>query len=598
MHPRSLSFNALSKKTLLTAVFAGLTFASTGAAAPNPLAGEIVGQVKSTHGIAQMGATVFLYNRADELVSRGFTNEQGRFAFNSLLPDIYSIRVLLASFAPAERRNISVLPSSENHLEIDLTSVLSTVQLGASSVPGGGPLLSDDWKWVLRTSQATRPVLRLLPETKTQQISSSERHPAVSNTWGVLKVSAGDGQSFAGSGEQNLGTSFALGASVAGFDRVQLSGNVGYTPNSGLPAAGLRTSYTHRMPDGSSPTLAVTAQQIYLTPRAGAGDSVPSLRTISAAFLDSMDLSDTVHVDYGMDLQSISYNNRQSSVSPFVRVTYNAGAWGRIRAAASWGGRPTELLVRDAETVGNLDPTLMALGALPRLSRSNDRLTMQRSRNGELGWERSNGNRTYSVGIYREEVSNANFMLSAPTNFVPATDLLPDLNSQSSIFNVGSYDRTGYGASIKQKVGDHAEVSVAAGRTGALTAGPTASVTYDDAQDLRAGIRKSQQNWVTVRAAGVIPLAKTRVSANYGWIASGVMMPVHVLMTQTAGQDVGVNFFIRQPVPISGVPWRLEATAEIRNMLAQGYLSLGGATSQSILTNSPRAMRGGLNIIF
>src|SRR5262245_5506399 len=101
MHPRSLSFNALSK-ILLTAVFAGLMFASTGMAAPNPLAGEIVGQVKSTHGIAQMGATVFLYNRADELVSRGFTNEQGRFTFNSLLPDIYSIRVLLASFAPAE----------------------------------------------------------------------------------------------------------------------------------------------------------------------------------------------------------------------------------------------------------------------------------------------------------------------------------------------------------------------------------------------------------------------------------------------------------------------------------------------------------------
>jgi len=33
-------------------------------------------------------------------------------------------------------------------------------------------------------------------------------------------------------------------------------------------------------------------------------------------------------------------------------------------------------------------------------------------------------------------------------------------------------------------------------------------------------------------------------------------------------------------------------------MLAQGYLPLGGPSYQTVLTNSPRGVRGGLNFIF
>jgi hypothetical protein len=46
------------------------------------------------------------------------------------------------------------------------------------------------------------------------------------------------------------------------------------------------------------------------------------------------------------------------------------------------------------------------------------------------------------------------------------------------------------------------------------------------------------------------------------------------------------------------MPWRMEATADLRNLLAQGYLPLGGPLSRSVLTNSPRSLRGGLNFIF
>ena len=146
-------------------------------------------------------------------------------------------------------------------------------------------------------------------------------------------------------------------------------------------------------------------------------------------------------------------------------------------------------------------------------------------------------------------------------------------------------------------LGDHAEVAVAAGRAGVLTRRERRA-SYADSGALRAGIGQAQRAWVTVRVAGTLPRAGTRISANYGWTDFRVLMPAHLFVTQDVNQDIGVNVYIRQPLPICRMPWRMEASAELRNLLAQGYLPLGGPGTRSFLTNSPRALRGGLNFIF
>jgi len=570
----------------------------TNAGSPGPLAGEILGQVKNATGIAQMGASVQLYNRFDELVGRGLTNEQGRFLFQGLIPDVYSIRVLLASFVPAERRNIAVLPSTENRLDINLTSVLSTVQLRTSSSVQS-PLMSDDWKWVLRSSQATRPILRFVPEPQdsARGLSQTASH-VLANTTGLLKLSGGEAPSLAYGGGQDPGTGFSIATSLANASRVQLSGTVGYSANSPLPAAGLRTSYSRTSAGGSShPEFVLTARQMYLSPLLATDESAPTLRTMSAAFLDRFDISEALSLDYGLELQAVSFLHRASSASPFLRLTYNSEGWGRIRAAASSGARPAELAVRDREQTGALDQDLAALAVLPGVSRSNNRLVMERSQNVEIGWERTSATRTYSLAAYEEVVANAAFMLAGASSFIATDDLMPDLSSRSRIFDVGSYQRVGYLAAVKQSLGEHAEVSLAAGRSGALVS-QAHEVNAGDAQDLRAGIRQAQRAWAALRVSGTIPGSLTRMAASYGWTDPHALVPAHLFVTQSANQDLGFNIFLRQPVPLGSFAWRLEATAEIRNMLAQGYLPLGNPGSQTVLTNSPRAMRGGLNFIF
>jgi hypothetical protein len=606
-----LRISPLRKAVGLGALLSALCLTvSMHAASPAPLAGNILGEVRNGTGIVQMGATVLLYNRYDELLHRSLTDERGRFGFADLVPDVYSVRVVLASFMPAERRNIAVLPNSENKLDIHLANVLSTIDLAPMS-SGRGALMSDEWKWVLRSSQSTRPILRLLPgQSNSTGVSVRKSMAAAfSNTTGVVKLSAGEGQSITNGFQQDLGTAFAMATSLSGAGRVQFSGNVGYGQNATMPTAGFRTSFTGPGADGFAPQVVLTMRQMSLAPRIGTGITVgaengPMLRTMSVAFVDHTNVGESVSLDYGFDMQSISYLDRLNYVSPFIRATYDAGTGGRVRMAFSSGSHPVEMLAREEAKSGELDQELAALAFVPRVSLSNARPVVERTQTYEIGYERVQGSRTYTVGAYQESVSNAAFLLSgfgdaASAALIPASDLLPDLSSNGSIFNVGSYRRTGYLASVQQEMGDHFEVAVAAGRTGALLPSGVDSESYSTADDLRAGIRHAQRAWVTVRATAKVSQAGTRITTTYGWTDFNALMPVHVYLTQKQVQDIGWNLYVRQPLPVfNGMPWRLEMTAELRNLLAQGYLPVGGPGSRAVLTNSPRSVRGGLNFIF
>ena len=140
-------------------------------------------------------------------------------------------------------------------------------------------------------------------------------------------------------------------------------------------------------------------------------------------------------------------------------------------------------------------------------------------------------------------------MLSAPADFFRRRICCRILSSRSSIFNIGSFHRTGYNAGVKQMLGDHAEVSVTAGRAGVLTARRSES-SYTDSGALRAGIGQAQRAWVTIRVAGTVPRAGTRIAANYGWTDFRVLMPAHLFVTQAGNQDIGVNLHISQPLPL------------------------------------------------
>src|SRR5579871_5599628 len=186
-----------------------LSASTSFAAEPTPLAGSIAGFVRDSTGIPQMGATVLLFNRSERLILKTITNERGIFGFSLLNPDLYSVRVSLASFVPAMKQKIAVQPGMQSLLYVDLASVLSSIEL-VYAVPGQGALMSDDWKWTLRGSLATRSVLRLTPEMSVSDPNKRDKPAGTSvfsDTYGVLRVSAGDPGSLGGTISQpDLGT--------------------------------------------------------------------------------------------------------------------------------------------------------------------------------------------------------------------------------------------------------------------------------------------------------------------------------------------------------------------------------------------------------
>lgn len=575
---------------------------------PLPLSGGILGQVKNGGGIVQMGATVLLYNRYDQLVRQALTNPEGKFVFDQLTPDLYSIRVTLASFLPAMRRNIAVAAGSENLLQVNLATLLSSIDV-VSSGPSRGALMSDEWKWVLRSSQATRPVLRLLPVSSSA--SNSSNSSVFSETTGVVRLSGGDGDTFSTGSEQDLGTAFAVATSIYGSTRVQFSGNIGYSANSATPAAGFRTSYSRNRDGQSTPQLILTVRQLYLPSQqaVNGADPGPVLRTMSLAMRDKVDLTDHLRLEYGVSMDSVNFLERINYVSPFARATYQLDSYGTLRAAYSDGSDPSTLLERgpaaessgattDAATNEALSQDLAALAMLPRLSLRDDHVRVERTRNFETAYQRAEGGRTYSAGVYAESVSNAAFLLSGSPGFMPLTDTLADLASNSRIFNAGNYNRMGYTASAKQALGDRMDASLAVGRAGALAASPQGSASNDP--DAVAGtIHQVQRLWATAAFSATLPFSGTRITTTYGLTDSRAMMPDHVFLTQDVSESTGWNVRVRQPLPFFlALGGRLEATAEMCNLLAQGYLPLEANGQKALLTNSPRAVRGGLAFIF
>jgi hypothetical protein len=599
-------FSTKTHKTVAFLAIAVAYVAAPGlspAAGPIKLSGVISGVVSDSMGIPQMGAIVLLYNRQDRVYGKVQTDDLGQFRFLGLFPDLYSVKVTLATFVPALKKNILVQPGMRSVLNVNLNTLFSTIQLAYPSADSGS-LMSDDWKWVLRTASSTRPVLRFADDPLAGGPAAGVRSAVFSDTRGILRVSAGDGPLVTGiSNEADLGTAFALATSFYGDNMLQVSGNVGYGSQTGVPTAAFRTTYSRNLA-GGDPEVSLTMRQLYLPERLGASlsgtdSALPMLRSMSAAFNDRTQLTDDLSIQYGFTLDSVSFLDRLNYFSPYERLSYKAGNNAEVDFAYTSGnGRPD--LAGGVSQDADLQRDLSTLGLFPRISLLGGRPKIQRGEEYELSYSLKARSRTYQVSAYRESVANAALSLVAPAGMYSGGDILPDLFSGNSIFDAGNYHSVGYTAAVTQNMGDHLSATVMYGSMGALTAQDRELVS-NSPDELRSMIRSGRRQAASTRITATSPWTGTHMIASYQWTdGDRWAMPGHLYSTQAIGPMPGLNVYIRQPIPgLSMLPWRVEATADLTNMLAQGYLPLGMVNGQRVLlVETPRSFRGGLSFIF
>lgn len=577
----------------------GLGSATTLSAGELPkTAGTIIGIVADPGGVVQMGATVQLFNRMEKLVQRAVTNERGQFGFDNLVPDAYTIRVTLSSFVPAVREGILVQPGMRSFLNINLASVLSSVEF-VYATPHAPRLLSDDWRWVLRSSMSTRPVLRLLPQTKPEIFS---------NTRAMVRVSAGDGGDGLRGSQPDLGTAFAVATSLYGVNNVQVSGNVGFASRAGMPAAGFRTRYSREqfntgLAISNAPEVQLTVRQTFLPARtglmlSGAGNT-PTLGSMTGLVLDHAKLGDQIEFTYGAQLESVTYFDRLNILSPFARLDAGLTKKDMLRVGWSSGAAPDELFLARSQS-GDLQQDISTLSAFPRLSMRDGRTHVQRMNQAEASLSHEIDTDTkVSVAAYFEDVANAALTTMGDTSDFSTSEMMPDLFTRSSVFNIGSYQRRGLMASLERRLSDNWTAYAAFGNAGTLQ--PRGEmIESGDPDSLRASLRRTQRSWTNFRVTGAIPGSGTRFSASYLMTDYRAALPAHRYITQRYSPDLGLNLQIRQPIPSFGI-WagRVEAVAELRNLLQQGYLPVQGTGGRRLLLlPSPRTVRGGLAFIF
>jgi hypothetical protein len=567
--------------------------------------GNLLGTVVDPSGIPQMGATVQLFDKYDRPAGKTFTAADGRFGFTGLAVDSYSVRVTLASFFPAFRDRIAIKAGLDSMLRVHLATLLSNIEV-AYTVPMGA--MTDDWKWVLRSSPSTRPVTRFLPVGLSTSAEKKMRPRIFSDTHAMLSVAGGDNGTLADAdaGQADLGTGFALSTNIWGKNQVQVSGTFGQGTGTILsPAVALCAVYS-REQDGeglnNAPEVtltmrqfAVTGGQNYVPDVPAQGAPLPIVRDVAMSIYQIADPVDNVHIEYGAIGESLTTLEHTARLTPFARVTVNLGAVGEVIATYSNGGRPDPLYAHQAGHADEFDTGVGNLTRLPQLSSRNGRLELQRTQNYEIGYQKTEGTRTYAVSAFYEDVSDGRVSVAGDISALAEEDLLSDGTSKGSVYNIGRYSRRGVLASADQRISDSLDVAVAYGRMGGFTANP-GGVVSGSSQFLA----EDDHNLATVNVRAKAPVAGTQIVANYGWVGDGAIVPRRIFSTQNTYAEPGLNITVKQPLPsFFGMPGHFEIVADVRNILAQGYLPMDATDNRTLLVvQAPRAIRGGLNFIF
>jgi len=549
----------------------GLVLPASAAVTP----GAISGYVRNAGGVPQMGALVEILGSAARDL-KVFTDERGFYSAAGLIPGVYSIRVSAPSFLPALRERVGLRAGSNALVNITLNTLFEAVQLG----PLRGAADQDDWKWTLR-STSNRPILRMLDDGSQVMASLGDKNDdhelKASLSFLAGSQSAGYGSS------RDISTGFSVEHSLFSSGTVALQGNVGY--GSGLPTAVLRTSYSHKLANGSEPQVALTMRRLS-SPDVNLHNA--ALQALALTTSDSFTFGNVLELKFGSELQTIQFMGRVNAFRPFgsadVHLSPNtvleyqyASSLADGRLEKGFDSAPADL--------SESEPRMTITGFAPSL---------QREHHQEVSLSRRLGKNNLQVAVYSDHVSNPS--LTGVGEMAATSEVLPDLYSGTFSYQGKDLDTRGMRVVLQRKLASDLTATLDYAYGGVL------DLTKPDVdlQDARRWLAVEQRHAIAGKLSGTIPVAHTRWITSYRWVSGQSLTPVDMFNSSAGQSDAYLNVFIRQPIPGTGfLPCRMEALVEIRNLLAQGYVPVMGQDGRTVyLVQSARAVRGGFAFTF
>ena len=517
-----------------------------------------------------MGAVVEIAGSAARSLTV-FTDGAGFYSAADLLPGLYSVKVSAPSFLPALREKVGLNPGSSVRLNITLNTLLNAMRVG----PLRGTEDDDDWKWTLR-SVANRPVLRVFDDPASAEQQDHDLK-------GSLSFLAGSEAEGYGSGS-DMSTGFSVERSIFSASRVGLSGNVGY--GDGLPAAVLRGIYSHLLPDGSGPSVALTVRRF--------APSDPNLhyaalQAMALAAGDDFTVGDVLEFKFGSELQTIQFLGRVTAFRPYGSLDVHASPNTLVEYSYATSLPNT----RDEKGFDSAPADLSE--ADPRVSLVNFATRLERAHHQELNVSRRMGKNNLQVAVFTDRVDNT-ALLGTGTVTAAGGFLLPDVYSGTFSYAGDTLNTQGLRVVLARKFSSDLTATLDYAYGGVL------DLTKPDVeiQDAQQWISTQRRHALAAKFKGTVPRTHTSWIASYRWVNGPALTPVDMFNASPGQSDPFLNLFIRQPVPSLGfLPTHMEALIDLRNLLAQGYVPVVGQDGQTVyLVQSARSVRAGLAISF
>src|SRR5436309_8325327 len=271
--------------------------------------GEISGSIKTSAGSPQMGAAVEIFTSAAVLGTTVYTDAQGHYTAQNLMPGVYFVKVSAASFLPSLRENVTLRAGTRVVVNLTLNTLADALKLIPPRRPANAE--PDEWHWTLR-SAANRSVLRVFDNGPLVVVSDSDDPDDRVLKARVAFIAGSEADGFGSAGE--VTTKFSVEKSLFSSDTLSFNGNIG---SAGEPNGVLRASYSHDFGNGSQPKLTVTYRH-FGSPGMSVQNAAYSAVGMTAS--DRMSVAGFIDLNYGAEVQAIQFARRVTSVRPFGAV--------------------------------------------------------------------------------------------------------------------------------------------------------------------------------------------------------------------------------------------------------------------------------------
>jgi len=574
-----------------TSLLAALCLAASGARGAD--FGRVSGSVLDPQGNPLMGATVLIEgpvlaaaNSIQPTIERVLTDAHGKFTADHLLPGWYSLRVTSATRLPVLHDGVHVEAGQTAQQKFVLSDIFAPLhfQLPPARLSTWG----DDWKWVLRTSASTRPVMRFQQTKQTVAKVDDFPLPASQRLIGMMP---GSTRREALEGDPGMGSVLAYLRPLSADSDMLVAGEM---TADGSQTSSLATAFRKNLMSDDPEELTLVVHQLNLGEGApfvtGGGNQAQAL---AASFSQTRRLSDSVTVTSGIELDYLDAASDTMTAHPHVTLEFQPDSSNTF--AIRYG-------TEGAESNSTLIERVEDLNAFPRITLRGNRPRLEKMNHIEASFDRKMGKTSRAqLAVYRDDFENtAIWGIGEPRALAwLAGSVLPNAHLNGVTLNAGNYGSAGVRAVYTRSVGNHIETAIVYTTGSALVVTQSESHTGAMHGNLREILSNERSQSVAGKVSARVPKSKTEITASYQWIERGRVTGLDPSGQASLQLEPYLGVQIRQPLPtLAFLPAHIEALADFRNLLAQGYVPASQGGDRLILTPSYRSFRGGFSVQF